>query len=751
MVWLHYHGDNYSIHSPVDSNAEIQGRLGLYLRPSGFHPINRHSPRSGKQGGHGPQVSANLIFICQTNLHTSLSPSPFNRRQIHCCTVDCHSIAIMDTYIYISKPEIHAAIRFSLRSNSHVKDAGFSASGVEESPGFRKLIEGVLYSRRFILSYQLVLLALLLVFMVLHWGGRLRGWSGRGTRGRKGGEGFRGGMRTKSQEAVSTDRRETPDLPEEPGSGASSSSTTLRGTPRSPKALSVDNRENERTPLLGMSKAAIPRSWISTVIYQIRAFLVYQPRPIPYINKILPSNSSTLAVLALITLQVFYSLWNVPLSLPMLFIFADRTSLVFVANLPLLYLFAAKNQPLKVLTGYSYESLNIFHRRLGEVMCLLALFHSVGMIGVWYTILRPAGFTLARFLLGKIILLGIGAFLAYETLYFTSLGSFRQRWYEIFLGTHIILQVIALVLLWFHHQTSRPYVAAALAVFLIDRLVYRMFSKSEKVRVSLEVQEDQQTVVLQAIVPLSAKHRTFRSFARKGISSGWKATEHVFLTIPSLSHKDIIQAHPFTIASKAPSDGNKYGDLKLIVRAQGGFSSDLLKYSRRHDTAVVGVDGPYGSQTAVRMLKDSNYSIIVAGGSGITVTWPLVWSILNDPSLRDLEHSGSSPLMRRILFIWVQRHRSHLEWLEVRNLEELKAEGVDVIVPPPTAECGHPPVERITRDWLVGHELSRYQDQAKIGVVCSGPDGMNRAVTNMCSSWLREGRNVSVEIEKFGW
>lgn len=688
----------------------------------------------------------------QPNLRASLSRSPLNGRLLHCCTVDWYNIAVMDTYINISKSEIYTAINYSLRSTSHVEDAGFSASGVEESPGFRKLIEGVLYSRRFILSYQLVLLALLLVFTVLHWGGRWRGWrSGSPAREYKGGDGFRWGTRTKSQEAMSANRRELPDLPEEFGSGASSSSITVRGTPRSPKALSVDNQANERTPLQGMSKVTIPRSWISLSIYRIRAFLAYQPRPIPYINKILPSNSSTLAVLAFVALQVFYSLWNVPLSLPMLFIFADRTSLVFLANLPLLYLFAAKNQPLKVLTGYSYESLNIFHRRLGEVMCLLALFHSVGMIGVWYTILRPAGFTLARFLLGKIILLGIGAFLAYETLYFTSLGSFRQRWYEIFLGTHIILQVVALVLLWFHHQTSRPYVAAALNVFLIDRLLYRMFSKSEKVRVSLEVQEDQQTVILQAIVPLSAKHHTFRSFARRGISSGWKATEHVFLTVPSLSHKDIIQAHPFTIASKAPSDGNKYGDLKLIVRAQGGFSGDLLKYARRHDTAVVRLDGPYGSQTAVKMLKDSNCSIIVAGGSGIAVTWPLVWSIINDPSLRDLEHFGNSLLMRRILFIWVVRHRSQLGWLEVRNLEELKAEGVEVIVPPPTAECGHPPVERIARDWLVGHELSTFQDQAKIGVVCSGPDGMNRAVTNMCSSWLREGRDVSVEIEKFGW
>ena len=37
------------------------------------------------------------------------------------------------------------------------------------------------------------------------------------------------------------------------------------------------------------------------------------------------------------------------------------------------------------------------------------------------------------------------------------------------------------------------------------------------------------------------------------------------------------------------------------------------------------------------------------------------------------------------------------------------------------------------------------------GVVASGPDGLNRSVRNACAALVREGRNVNVEIEKFGW
>lgn len=75
----------------------------------------------------------------------------------------------------------------------------------------------------------------------------------------------------------------------------------------------------------------------------------------------------TLLVLALIALNVFYNLHGMPLSLQYAFALADRCGLLVSANLPLLYLLAAKTQPVKMLTGYSYESLNGFHRRLGEL------------------------------------------------------------------------------------------------------------------------------------------------------------------------------------------------------------------------------------------------------------------------------------------------------------------------------------------------------------------------------------------------
>ena len=635
---------------------------------------------------------------------------------------------------------VRHAFRISAPIHSTEKD-GFAPQGDKR---FKKLIEGIQYSQKFIISYQLVLAGLFFFFTVVHWGSRLQAWRGRRNtiNGRFEIEKTTIGKTAESKGVVVT---------ESTSMGSSSSSSTLQED-FDPKSQDPESRSNEQSLLLpkGSDRKALPQGWARILSIRTRACLAYQPRPIPIVNKTLPSNGTTLMVLAFVGLQIFYTFFNISLSLPMLFVLADRTSLVFVANLPLLYLFAAKNQPIKFLTGYSYESLNLFHRRLGEVMCLLALLHSAGMIGVWYTVLQPAGITLIKFLLIKMILLGIGAFVAYELLYLTSLGSFRQRWYELFLGIHVVLQVAALVLVWFHHRRGRWYVGVALVIFLVDRLVYRFAVKATTVRASLRVHEDRKTVVLRAPVSIQEKHQWVKPIFGAGITSGWKATEHVFLTVPSLAHKHIVQAHPFTIASKAPAADEQEASLDFIIRAQNGFSGDLVRYAECRNTVNVRLDGPYGSQTAVELLQDSEHAVIVAGGSGIAVAWPLVWSVIERAATLDAESLISLANKKKILFVWIIRERSHISWLGEEKLDELRARGVTLKVPAPTSDHGHPDIANIIGEWINDTD-DQTSSRGKIGVVASGPDSMNRAVRNLCSSLLWGGRDVTVEVEKFGW
>lgn len=624
----------------------------------------------------------------------------------------------------LSSSEYLEIFQFALRATP---ESSYGSNKTEQVPSsaenadFERIIIGIQFSRRFILSYQLVLLVLLLFFAARHWIFRFYSWRRRRTLGTS----------LKNAE-ISTHR--------------SSSSSTLRGAISSPTEVS-EIKKHERSPLLGDGKEQTSFSRVVQLRDRIRGWLIYQPKPIPIINKTLPSNRCTIAILAFISLQAFYVFYNITLSMTTLFVFADRTALVFVANLPLLYLLAAKNQPIRLLTGYSYESLNILHRRLGEALCLLALLHSVGMVGVWYTMLRPTGFALAHFLLSKIILLGLGALFAYEALYLTSLGSFRQRWYELFLGLHVFLQAAALVLVWFHHHGSRPYTYAALAIFFVDRCLYRLVLKALTTRASLTITEDEGTILVHAQIPLHRRRRWI-GLVKSDITNGWKPTEHIFLSIPSLARKHTLQAHPFTIASKAPSDIDSDGRLDLIIRAHGGFSKDLVQYAKSHNSAIVRFDGPYGSQTAVELLQDCEVTLLIAGGSGIAVTWPLVWSTLESRKPTDPEFRPR--LSKLVLFVWIMRQDAHRSWIGKEKLRSLGDAGADILIYPPTAEYGQPDLDGSVRSWIANHQ-GFAGNRPSIGIISSGPDGMNRSVRNLAASLVSTGHNVHVEIEKFGW
>lgn len=232
------------------------------------------------------------------------------------------------------------------------------------------------------------------------------------------------------------------------------------------------------------------------------------------------------------------------------------------------------------------------------------------------------------------------------------------------------------------------------------------------------------------------------------IKHGWKPAEHVFLTVPALSHKHIIQAHPFTIASAAPEGPESHAWLNFLIRAQDGFSRDLLRYAQLHQSVNIRVDGPYGSSHALRMLHNQDIAIVIAGGSGIAVAFPLIWSLLT-ASPKDVESGHQGRSKPRVCLIWVVHDAEHLDWIPQDRLDELRDLGCKTLIPPPTRKAGRPNLPRLlegaTTSW--GHEI----DDPAVGVVVSGPDAMNRECRNACAGLVRRGMNLQISVEKFGW
>jgi len=375
------------------------------------------------------------------------------------------------------------------------------------------------------------------------------------------------------------------------------------------------------------------------------------------------------------------------------------------------------------------------------------------------------GFTLAKFLFNRVVLLGLAALVAYEVIYFTSLGSFRKRWYEVFLGLHIVLQVAGLIFLWFHHHTSRPYVGVSLAIWIVDRVVYRMWLKSSTHAATLTVLEDDETLLLSANWQVDAKNKIAGVLGNNNMKQGWKPNEHIFISVPSLSRKHAIQSHPFTIFSAAPTQTptptrddqeGKHAWFSLLIRPQApsGFTHTLLQHARQSQLSTqhlrIRLDGPYGSSHALDLLESSSTAILVAGGSGIAVAYPLLYALLqpSSSSQHDPETSSSSSktTLRKVKLLWITHSPDHRLWIPEDKLKELEDWGADVVISPPTSLAGRPDAGGIVGEWVEEEE-----EGARSGVVVSGPDGLVRDVRNTCAGLIWKGRDVDVQVEKFGW
>lgn len=236
----------------------------------------------------------------------------------------------------------------------------------DQLPNFQELVDALIAGRRFIAVYNYVLLAILAAFTVIHLLEKRR-------------------CRTPSQAKTSANKGSSgctvDSTPTSPSALSSSTSSSPRITTPS-GALKDSHIDIERLPLLGLRPS---RGQKDPTVYartkaHLLAFLEYQPRPLPLVKRLLPSNGTSVFVGFWLAINIFFQFYELPLGLRFTLLFSARAGDAFIANLPLLYLLAAKNQPLKLLTGLSYEALNIFHRRVGEWVCLQAAIHTVGEV-----------------------------------------------------------------------------------------------------------------------------------------------------------------------------------------------------------------------------------------------------------------------------------------------------------------------------------------------------------------------------------
>ncbi|EIW72616.1 hypothetical protein TREMEDRAFT_12876, partial [Tremella mesenterica DSM 1558] len=337
---------------------------------------------------------------------------------------------------------------------------------------------------------------------------------------------------------------------------------------------------------------------------------------------------------------------------------SDRTAIICFYNLPLLWCLAGRNDVFLWLTGWSYATMNLFHRWVARMATVQALVHSaawtwlyVSFYGNYAAQYKDLWWTA-----------GVVAMVTMALILPLSILPLRHKMYEFFLLIHIALALATLVLLWYHVQVYdgayNGFIWACVAVWCFDRAVrlVRVFVLSFKTFKAGGFNT-------MGTMTGSQQHGLIRLDVTTSINLTPRPGQHYFLYTPRLFN--FWENHPFTLASWNQIDGHTH--LHFMVAPQRGATRQLQRKLRRTENGSVMlrvlIEGPYGS---THNLRGFDTVLLIAGGSGITAVLPY----LHDLHLADC---SSTSHVRRIILIWAVKDMEYASNVLKHELSEVSS------------------------------------------------------------------------------
>ncbi|KAH8085341.1 ferric reductase like transmembrane component-domain-containing protein [Filobasidium floriforme] len=366
---------------------------------------------------------------------------------------------------------------------------------------------------------------------------------------------------------------------------------------------------------------------------------------------------------------------------------ADRTGIMAIWNLPLLWLTATRNDILLWVCGWSFADLNLFHRWVGRVATVLAVIHSVAYAWI-------ARSHLARNLAKEYWYCGLIATVSMVLLIPLSIRSIRMAAYEVFLVVHIALALVCLVTMFYHvrifNGSYDPWLWACVGIWVTERFL-------RLVRLVLFSWKGLNWSTSNAIITAedSSEDHLLRLTVSTALTYTPQPGTYYFLYFPSTWSP--WENHPFTLSGWSKrADGQT--DLHFLVKEQKGATRRLARRTRRAGNRLecrVWVEGPYGRSAP---LKEYKNVLMVAGGSGIASALPYLQHFRevfgNDSKHRMLPSS--------VRLVWIVRSRAYAKRIVERDLQRELPEGtsleVDVFVTSSADEAQTPLLARLQCD-----------------------------------------------------
>ena len=311
---------------------------------------------------------------------------------------------------------------------------------------------------------------------------------------------------------------------------------------------------------------------------------------------------------------------------------ADRTGILCLANLPLLILYAGRNNVLLWLTNWSHGTFLLLHRWVAWMLTIQASIHAI-----LYTKQYAAGGYFAEESKAPYWIWGTVAVLCMSILLISSIYPIRQRVYELFLAWHQIMAIFAVVGAYWHimklfggDQGYINWVYTAIAVWGFERTMrlLRLARNGIKTARVTIIDDDYLRVDIE------------------NTSGGG----HAYLYFPTLTWR-IWENHPFSVASAVLPASDEHQQLQASpnkdiekLGSLGSSSSDSSSDQRRYQSppkvgltfllrTKLGVTAKLGKHTTLPVLVENAYGphgdlseysrlICIAGGVGVTACVP---------------------------------------------------------------------------------------------------------------------------------
>jgi predicted ferric reductase len=359
---------------------------------------------------------------------------------------------------------------------------------------------------------------------------------------------------------------------------------------------------------------------------------------------------------------------------------AFRCGVMTLAQIPLIFLLAGKNNIIGHLSGVSYEKLNWLHRWCARCMLLTATMH----LGYFFTSWARYDYIGWKLQNDPLAWKGLAAWSTLIWIVFSSATPIRGWCYEFFVVQHLVSFAVLIGFVYVHIPiVRRGYVIAPIVLFFLDRGLRALQVLYTNVSLFHPKQRQQgQTGSFLAckaeFTPLP--HNTTRVVIRNPPIS-WTPGQHMFLSCHSVVP---LQSHPFTVAS-IPEDGV----MEFLIKSESGGTRRFLRHAEKthgqSNTSIQGktvtIEGPYG---CIRPLRQFDSVVFFAGSTGATFTLPLLRDIVQgwreNTTPTTTKKSSFSVLgrqpgaaTRQVHFVWVVKSRAQFSWFS-DNLSSISTE-----------------------------------------------------------------------------